>query len=402
MKYLITIPAICLALLLTTCVANLQARADTLQVSTRLAGIDLDTEVDSVFARDALLSERQELDGVPPLSCNSLFHLPDAKKLRAITRAYSVDTATALLVQCLANNPDIAHSQKLFLEQLERVHERDSFQTQFISARASDYVVLVVPGWGYLDNADLTGADLATQRELLSSLGIENHLLPVPSNGSVEAISGVIVERLKQYLAGDKRVILVSASSGGPAVVQALRKPEVGNHPLLVGWLNICGVIHGSPVIDHFTTWPGSWLLRIVSLFEGWEYKNLLSLSREHGRERYAGFEPPLQLMVLNYVGIPFSDQVSPLGRRMYNMLSKHGPNDGLTLITEALVPGYAVLSVGQDHFIAQDSDIAAKSAALIPTLLMLIEQRERLNPSVIARRDHSAALTMNSSFMGP
>jgi hypothetical protein len=377
MKYLITLPALCFALLLVTWIASRQVSAETLHISTRLAGIALDTEVDSPSARDVLLSDQRRLDGVPPLSCKSMFQLPDARTLKAITRVYSIDTATALLVRCLADNADIAHSQELFLEQLERAREIDPYQDQFIRARAHDYVVLVVPGWGYLDNSDITGADMSTQRELLSNFGIENHLLPVPTNGSVEAIADVIVAQLRQYLEGSKQVILVSASSGGPAVVQALRVAEVALHPQLLGWLNICGVIHGSPVIDHFTSWPGSWLLRIVSLFEGWKHQDLLSLSHERGQERYAGFERPPQLTVLNYIGIPFSGQVSPMGRRMYNILSEQGPNDGLTLISEALVPGYAALSVGHDHFMAQDPDIRAKSAALISTLFTLIEQRE-------------------------
>jgi hypothetical protein len=50
------------------------------------------------------------------------------------------------------------------------------------------------------------------------------------------------------------------------------------------------------------------------------------------------------------------------------------GPNDGLTLITEALAPGYTVMAVGSDHFIREDPDIDMKTAALVPVLLRLIE----------------------------
>jgi hypothetical protein len=48
--------------------------------------------------------------------------------------------------------------------------------------------------------------------------------------------------------------------------------------------------------------------------------------------------------------------------------------NDGLTLITEALAPGYTVMAVGSDHFIREDPDIDMKTAALVPVLLRLIE----------------------------
>ena len=45
MKYLITVPALCFVLLLVTWIASRQVSAETLHISTRLAGIALDLEV---------------------------------------------------------------------------------------------------------------------------------------------------------------------------------------------------------------------------------------------------------------------------------------------------------------------------------------------------------------------
>jgi hypothetical protein len=50
---------------------------------------------------------------------------------------------------------------------------------------AEDYVILIVPGWNNTNNGHVTGSDFAAPRRLLDRLGIENHLLLVPRNGSV-------------------------------------------------------------------------------------------------------------------------------------------------------------------------------------------------------------------------
>jgi hypothetical protein len=234
--------------------------------------------------------------------------------------------------------------------------------------------VLIVPGWGYQTNAGETGSDLATPRQIIAGLGFENHLVAVEDTGSVEGGAKIIVAAVEKYLHSGKKIILVSASSGGPTVALALHDPAIANNPLLVGWLNICGVLRGTPVIDNFLSWPKSLLLYAVALYEGWNYADLLSLSRAHSKPRYESFIPPAQLTIVNYIGIPFSGQVSELGQEFYSMLKTQGPNDGLTLIPDAMAPGYTIMAVGMDHFVNNDPEIEIKTAALVPVLLKLIE----------------------------
>jgi hypothetical protein len=76
----------------------------------------------------------------------------------------------------------------------------------------------------------------------------------------------------------------------------------------------------------------------------------------------------------VNYVGIPFSGQVVDMGLGFYNMLKAQGPNDGPTLIPDALAPGYTIVEVGMDHFMNNDPEIDIKTPALVPVLLKLIE----------------------------
>lgn len=380
MKYIITLSAVCFILLTLSFPKMAGALAPTYPVHATLAGIEVDTFVDSEIASQLINANGQRfLDAVTrdldkKLSCDTAHELPDTKSLLAITRDYSTDTATALLIQCLSSIPRIQQSQQLFLSELALQRRGDHGQAAFLAAKTDEYTVLFVPGWGYQSNAQETGSDLATPREIITVLGFENHLVALEDTGSIEGSARILVAALDKYLSAGKKIILVSASSGGPTVALALSDPTIANNPQLVGWLNICGVLRGSPVIDTFLSWPKSLLLRAMAVYEGWNYTDLLSLSRSRSNPRYNSFVPPTQLTIVNYIGIPFSGQVSEMGRMFYGMLKAQGPNDGLTLIPDALAPGYTIMAVGMDHFVNNDPEIDIKTAALVPVLLKLIE----------------------------
>lgn len=383
MKSSTTIQTLRIVLSITCFFGVTDALGKTYPVTGTLAGMAVNTTVDSAIAQHIInndlqhLSDAELIDISTRLSCSSTHELPDAQILQQLTRDYSTDTATALLIECLASIPDIHQSQQLFLSELKQQRDGNPKQATFVSGKVNQYLILFVPGWGYQSNGHETGSDLRVPREIITKLGFESHLLPIEENGSVEGNATSLIATLDQYLLKGKRgkkIILVSASSGGPTVALALSDPGFANNPQIVGWLNICGVLRGSPVIDHFLSWPKSWMLRVVAFFKGWKFQNLKSLSRTRGRARYDKFTPPSQLTVLNYIGIPFSGQMSRFGQRFYTLLKDLGPNDGLTLITDALAPGYTVMAVGSDHFVREDPDIDTKTAVLLPFLLKLIE----------------------------
>ncbi len=377
MKYAITLSVVCFTLLTLSFPRLADALTKTHSVHATVAGVEVHTRVDSAVASQLIngnVPETVSADLRTRLSCHSIEELPNAQDLQDITRDYSTDTATALLIQCLSTLPRIQQSQQLFLSELALRRKADPGQAAFLAAKANEYVVLIVPGWGYQTNADVTGSDLATPREIITGLGFENHLVAVEDTGSVERGAKILVAAVDKHLHSGKKIILVSASSGSPIVALALNDPAIATHPQLVGWLNICGVLRGTPVIDTFLPWPKSLLLHAVALYEGWNYADLLSLSRAQGKPRYDSFKPPAQLTIVNYIGIPFSGQVSELGREFYSMLKAQGPNDGLTLIPDALAPGYTIMAVGMDHFVNNDPEIDIKTAALVPVLLKLIE----------------------------
>lgn len=382
MKYVITFSAMCFTLLTLSFPKIADAGASTHPAHGILAGIEVDTSVDSEIASQLINASGQRLlDAVSRdlnirLSCDFIQDIPDARSLQKITTDYSTDTATALLIHCLSSIPRIQQSQQLFLSELEDQRRGDATQAAFLAAKADEYIVLMVPGWGYQTNAAETGSDLAKPRTIITGLGFETHLVEVEDNGSVEKGAELLVAALMQHFHSGKKIILVSASSGGPTVALALNDAAVATNPLLVGWLNICGVLKGSPVIDAFLPWPKSWLLHAIVFLEGWNYSDLLSLSRSSSEPRFKSFLPPPQLTIVNYIGIPFSGDISDMGSVFYSILKTQGPNDGLTLITDALAPGYTIMAVGIDHFVNNDPEIDLKTAALLPVLLKLIEGR--------------------------
>lgn len=378
MKYLITMPALTASLFFMYCLKA--GAASAYPVDTEIMGMTLRTSVDSILAQVLLQAPDSGATGTDATieallsRCRSIPELPSPEDLAWIAREHTIDTATALLIHCLEQLPGVRETQSLFQSELGKRRRNDPEQLNFLAQHADHYKILFIPGWGYQSNGEVTGSNLRIPREIISALGFETHLVEIPDFGSVEGNAQYLADSLRQHLKGEKKVLLASASSGGSAVALALTESDIFNHPDLAGWLNICGVLRGSPVIDRFLDWPRSLLLRLWSFFQGWNHEELLSLSRRYSAGRFGRFRPPPHLAVLNYVGVPFSAQVSNSGKTPFRLLRSLGPNDGLTLITDALAPGHTVIALGSDHFIREDPEIDLKTVALLPVLLHLIE----------------------------
>jgi len=79
-------------------------------------------------------------------------------------------------------------------------------------------------------------------------------------------------------------------------------------------------------------------------------------------------------------VGAPLSGQVPPWTIGRYTVLRPHGPNDGLTLLSDELVAGGIVVTdLGLDHYY-QDPAIDLKTIAL--TYVVLDELRRTCSRS--------------------
>jgi hypothetical protein len=72
---------------------------------------------------------------------------------------------------------------------------------------------------------------------------------------------------------------------------------------------------------------------------------------------------------------------VSSWGRTGFLRLRHHGPNDGLSLLSDLIVPsGLTLAELGRDHFLL-DEQIDVKTVALAITVIDWLEEHESKTP---------------------
>ena len=139
-------------------------------------------------------------------------------------------------------------------------------------------------------------------------------------------------------------------------------------------WINIGGVLRGSQLADAALRWPVSWKVRSHFFSKGWDIAGLESVTTARSCKRFEGLKFPEHLLVINYLGIPLSGNINEPGWKGYVTLRKEGPNDGRTLILDAIVPGGVIIpQFGFDHYL-WDPDLDLKVAALLQMLMQYFE----------------------------
>jgi hypothetical protein len=334
----------------------------------------VETSVDSELARYYLESylPGKHTDAALSSKIDSLHHTyqqstPSRDALGAIALEYSVDFAALFF------------ARRLLVDECNAALNR-SFTT-YLNSRASpdagivaSYLVLFVPGWDYAENGAITGADFARPRVLATQFGLENYLVELPPTGSVEQNAAFLANEIVKRGASGKKLIVVGASSAGPAIHLTLgRLLNAGQRQLVKAWLNLGGILQGSPLVDYLLARP--WLMTPVIWFTGWDEKAIQSMATVPSQQRFADLRVDTKLLVVNYLGIPLSGQLSRHSEDKYPILSAQGPNDGLTLLTDAIAPNsLTIVALGSDHFFAEDPRINEKTVALMKLMLALVE----------------------------
>jgi hypothetical protein len=255
---------------------------------------------------------------------------------------------------------------------VQRIYERRlASPSGQLAGRARGSAVLFVPGWLYVRHPE-TGASLEREITTLQHAGVEAHRIPTNENGSIEENARVIAAAIHDARG---KLILVSASKGGPEVMLALDslvRPE--DRRRIAAWINVGGILGGTPLADQALTIPKRWLTGIV-LFRHCEgVVSMTSVNASRWRRRI-----PPNILVINFVAIPLSGDVTPRALEGYCALRKYGPNDGLTLVTEEIVsPAATITSLGSDHYFQRFS-AEARSIALLETVLDLEKDPEEL-----------------------
>lgn len=299
--------------------------------------------------------------------------IPSREELATLSRELSVDFAALFLANRLLADECNRNLNRSFARHLA---EKDA-----AGPDASPYLLLFVPGWDYADNGHLTGADFAQPRKLATRFGFENYLVELPPTGSVEGNAQALAAQIARHASSGKKLLLAGASSAGPTIHLALAELIGGRErKAIAAWLNLGGILQGSPMVEYFQSGPRRLLFELGLWWKGWSRDAVLSLGAAPGRKRFQRLRIDADILVVNYLGIPLSGQVGRYSRDNYPLLGRDGPNDGLTLLADAIAPGsLTVIALGSDHFFAEDPRIDEKTVALMKVMITWIEQRTAL-----------------------
>jgi hypothetical protein len=291
--------------------------------------------------------------------------------LRDISARTTLDHAADVFVAAIESIP----RNRAFRERFDAVLEQGATMEDFVDAR-NRYRFLFVPGWLYRDDP-ATGADFARPRAVLEQLGLATALAPLDENGTIEANAQILADEVIRSPADGRMIILVSTSKGGPEAhlaLDSLRRTEQAGQ--VVAWVNIGGLLNGTAVADYWMQWPRCWLAAIAFAFKGFGTRSIASMTTRARQVRFAEIRLPEDLLVVNYLGVPRFAQMHPRAQERNSVLAAHGPNDGLTLLADAIVPqGFTLLERGLDHYFAAP-DLDRRIVALARVVIAEVDQR--------------------------
>ncbi len=314
------------------------------------------------------------------LTCGAADPAMEARAVAAIEQGDTAAFRDALAMLARATSLDEAAA--LFADAVERLPRNRAFRARFDAALAGPlappagqehYLFVFVPGWLYRTNAE-SGADLARPRRVLAARGYAVHFAAIEENATVAANGEALAAELARLAGDGRRLVLVSTSKAGPETQLALDRLERAGHAAHVAaWVNIGGLLNGTPLADHWEVWPRRWLAAFAFAFMGHGTDSIGSMTTGARRARFAELRLPAGLLAVTYIGAPRVAEVTSGAQGDYAIIAPYGPNDGMTLLADALLPqGVTVVERGLDHYFgAPDIDrrIAAMAQAVLEAL---------------------------------
>jgi hypothetical protein len=271
--------------------------------------------------------------------------LPDRGELKRLSDEFSVDFAALYLADQIAHIPINRRFRIAFDHAYDYTRIALPQSRVKLPAAAVDYEVLVIPIYLYKRLIG-SGADLAAPRAALEKVGLTCHFVETQDDGAVETNADIVAAAIRAHAKSDRRLIILSASKSGPEVALALTKLETAETRHVAAWINVAGVLQGTPLADKHLFQELEFLVGEVDV-AGEE-----SLTTQRSRRRFDSFHIPKHVLVINYLGIPVTGTISFWGRRGFNLLRKHGPNDGVSLLSDIIFPGGVTLAdLKNDHF---------------------------------------------------
>jgi hypothetical protein len=331
----------------------------------------VDAQIAHYYLADYLAGRRSDAAlnaRIDRVYANARDDLPDRHELKRLSDEFSVDFAALYFADRIARTP----VYRRFRTDFDRIYKniRATFAEGLaeLPVQADHYAVVFVPGYLYKRHR-MTGADLAAPRAALQRIGLTHHFVETVEDGAIEPNAEIVAAAIQQQARAGRRLIVASVSKAGAEVGLALSRlaPTEADH--VAAWVNIAGTLQGSPLADEG-------LLQLEELTGRVNIAGVESLSTERSRQRFNDFHIPEHVLVVNYIGIPLTGSISMWGRSGYVQLRPYGPNDGLSLLSDLIVPGGVTLAeLGRDHFLL-DGQIDVTTVALALTLIEQLEQR--------------------------
>ena len=283
-------------------------------------------QVDEVALRERVRPHVSGLDGA----------LPAREELRRVTAAEGIDFATAWLHEAILAS---AHG-----EAARRIERQP-----LVSAVRSRARVVVVPTLFWREHPEI-GGDGRLVTEIARRLGLAAEVADTLSLAGVEENAGRLLDTLARA-SGDVWVVTLSKGAlelkrafalgrGGPAIARVR------------AWVNISGVLGGSPLVDRADrTLPQRLFFRAYLGLRGGCGAALFDMGRESAAAR-ATLDVPSGVEVLSVVPLPLPCHLPRAMIRPHRRLAAEGPNDGFVAFWDAVAPGTILPVWGCDHYL--------------------------------------------------
>jgi hypothetical protein len=297
--------------------------------------------------------------------------LPDRGELKRLSEEFSNDFAALYLADQIERAPVNRRFRTAFDKAYDYARKALPENRVTLPAAAAGYEVMFIPAYLY-KRITFTGADLAAPRAALQRVGFNCDFVETDEEGTVEANADLVIAAIRARAQSGRRLILVSASKSGPEVALALTRMGPAETRHVAAWINTVGALQGSPMADERLAPELEYIVGKVNL--GGRESMMTALSRQ----RFNSFHVPEHVLVINYFGIPVTGSISFLARRGFFPLQKHGPNDGVLLLSDMIFPGGITLAeLGSDHFLLSDH-LDITTVALAITVIGWLENQQQ------------------------
>jgi len=345
-----------------------------LPVRGMVGGQSIATRVDSEVARyyletylagnrsnptfDARIDQmNQALDG----------HLPNRSDLQELSQQFSIDFAALVLADRISRMPANRRFRSVYEEAYADASKAVPKGRAQLPAGADRYEVLLVPTYLY-KRRFVQGADLSEPREILQKLGVTCHFVETGDDGPIESNAEIVMAAIRARAQSDRRLIIISASKSSAEVALALTKLGPSETSHVAAWINAVGALQGTPLIDDDILPELEFIVGKV------DAAGVESMSAARSRQRFESFRVPESVLVINFFGIPLSGSVSFRAARGFYPMRKYGPNDGMVLLADMILPGGITLTeIGSDHFL-MDRHLDVTTVALTTAIIRWLE----------------------------